>query len=90
MQRTLQKRTLRKLTTNQAAIKIIMSNIFFQSLLVAISKQDSLSLVLCGMKKALAFSACYSRAEKIPTGGNMYACMDGVSLYLEKNFNKMI
>ena len=53
-------------------------------------KQDSLSLVLCGLKKALAFSACYSRAEKIPAGGNVYACMDGVSLYLEKNFNKMI
>lgn len=63
-----------------------MSNIFFQSLQVAISKHDSLSLVLCGMKKALAFPAYYSRAEKVPAGGNMYACMDGASLYLEKNF----
>ena len=45
---------------------MIMSNIFFQSLQVAISKQDCLSRVICGMKKALAFSAGYSRAEKIP------------------------
>ena len=36
------------------------------------------------------FSVCYSRAEKIPAGGTLPACMDGVSLYLEKNFNKMI
>ena len=63
-----------------------MSNIFFQSLQVAISKQDSLSLVLCEMKKELAFPACYARAEKIPIGGDMDACMDGVSLYLEKSF----
>ena len=49
-------------------------------------KQDSLSLVLCGLKKALAFSACYSRAEKIPAGGTMDAGKDDVSLYLEKNF----
>ena len=70
--------------------KKIMFNIFFQSLQVAISKQDCLSRVLCGMKKALAFPACYFRTEKIPAGGNVYACMDGVSLYLEKNFENKI
>ena len=31
-------------------------------------------------------AARYARAEKIPFGGTMDACMDGVSLYLEKNF----
>ena len=30
-------------------------------------------------------TARYARAEKIPIGGNMDACMDGVSLCLEKN-----
>lgn len=66
--------------------KIIMSNNIFQSLQVAISKQDCLSRVICGMKKALAFSACNSRAEKIPIGGTLDACMNGVSIYLDKNF----
>ena len=39
---------------------------------------------------ALHLAARHACAEKIPAGGNMDACMDGVSLYLEKNFNKMI
>lgn len=68
------------------ADKIIMSNNLFQSLQIAISKQDCLSRVLDGMKKALFFSARYARAEKIPAGGTMDACMNGVSIYLDKNF----
>ena len=35
-------------------------------------------------------AARYARAEKIPNGGSVDACMDGISLYLEKNINKMI
>ena len=66
--------------------KKIMFNIFFQSLQDAIRKQDCPSRLLCGMKKALAFPACYLRAEKIPAGGNVDACMDGVSLNLDNNF----
>ena len=31
-------------------------------------------------------AARHARAEKIPIGGSVDACMDGVSLYLEKNF----
>ena len=31
-------------------------------------------------------AARHARAEKIPAGGNVDASMDGVSLYLEKNF----
>ena len=65
--------------------KKIMFNIFL-SLQVAISKQDCLSRALCGMKEALVFPVCYLCAEKIPAGGTLPACMDGVSLYLDKNF----
>ena len=32
------------------------------------------------------FATRNAYAEKIPAGGTMYACSDGVSLYLEKNF----
>ena len=35
-------------------------------------------------------AARHARAEKIPNGGNVDACMDGVSLYLEKNFENKI
>ena len=35
-------------------------------------------------------TARYAGAEKIPAGGNMVACMDGVSLYLEKDFENQI
>ena len=38
----------------------------------------------------LQLAARYARAEKIPAGGNMDACMDGVSLYLEKDFENQI
>ena len=31
-------------------------------------------------------TARYARAEKTPIGGTVDASMDGVSLYLEKNF----
>ena len=65
--------------------KKIMFNIFL-SLQVAISKQDCPSRVLCGMKKALVFPVCYLRAEMIPAVGTLPACIDGVSLFLDKNF----
>lgn len=35
-------------------------------------------------------AARYARVEKIPIGGTVDACMDGVSLYLEKNFKNNI
>ena len=35
-------------------------------------------------------AARYARAEKIPNGGTVDACMDGVSLYLEKNIENKI
>lgn len=35
-------------------------------------------------------AARHARAEKIPIGGSVDACMDGVSLYLEKNFENKI
>ena len=35
-------------------------------------------------------AAHYTRTEKIPIGGTVDACMDGVSLYLEKNLEKLI
>ena len=35
-------------------------------------------------------TARHARAEKIPIGGNVDASMDGVSLYLEKNFENKI
>ena len=38
----------------------------------------------CPTRSELA--ARNTRAEKIPAGGTMDACTDGVSLYLEKNF----
>lgn len=35
-------------------------------------------------------AARHARAEKIPIGGTVDASMDGVSLYLEKNFENKI
>lgn len=35
-------------------------------------------------------TARIARAEKIPPGGTLDACMDGVSLYLEKNIENKI
>ena len=70
--------------------KIIMSNIFF--IITGCHQQTGLS-VSCALRNeegVRQLSARNAYAEKIPAGGTMDACMDGVSLYLEKNFENKI